>query len=157
MVKYRYIFTTIIFALISVMVWRSSVLYNNIVNFLAQEDNYSITELNITANKKEKIKNTNQISKDNSISAGKGDAGNAEPIQQAIARINRDVIVTGTLTGAPGKESATFQIEGMADRVYKIDTQLMDGFIIKKITGATVTLKNQIGDEIIILHVQTGR
>ncbi len=82
--------------------------------------------------------------------------GLREPIEKTIARIKHNVVVTGTLTGSPGQESAVFQIEGMEDRRFHINTQLMDGFIIRKITGSTVVLKNQVGSETISLHVTSG-
>lgn len=80
--------------------------------------------------------------------------GHYETIEETIARIKKDVIVTGTVTGLPGEETAFFQIEGMADRAFLINTQLMDGFIIKEITETHVILKNQIGEETFILNVQ---
>ena len=77
-----------------------------------------------------------------------------ETIDQTIARIKRDVIVTGTITGIAGKESAMFQIEGMADMPFQINTQLMDGFIITEITKDHVVLKNQIGEETFTLKAR---
>ena len=82
--------------------------------------------------------------------------GHYETIEETIARLKRDVVVTGTITGTLGQESAMFQIEGMADRLFKINTQLMDGFIIKEITNSYVVLKNQIGNEAFSLYVQSG-
>ena len=66
------------------------------------------------------------------------------------------MVVTGTITGTLGQESAIFQIEGMADRLFNINTQLMDGFIIKEITNSYVVLKNQTGNEAFSLYVQSG-
>ena len=80
-------------------------------------------------------------------------SGNFESIEETIARIKRDVYVTGVIIGAPGKEAALFKIEGMLDRSFKINTQLMDGFIITEITNDHVMLKNQIGDESFSLNV----
>lgn len=79
-----------------------------------------------------------------------------ETIEETIARIKKDVIVTGTIKGVSGEEVAYFQIEGMKDRAFLIDTQLMDGFIIEEITNSYVVLKNQVGDETFYLHVQSG-
>lgn len=84
------------------------------------------------------------------------DSGHYETVEEIIARIKRNVIVTGTMIGVPGEETAIFQIEGMADRLFKINTQLMDGFIIKEITNTYVVLKNQIGKETFSLYVQSG-
>ena len=69
--------------------------------------------------------------------------GRNETIEETITRIKRDVVVTGTVTGIPGKETAYFQIEGMSDRAFLINTQLMDGFIINEITETQIILKNQ--------------
>jgi len=77
-----------------------------------------------------------------------------ETIDQTISRIKKDVVVTGTLTGITGKESAIFSIEGMPGKVFFTNTQLMDGFIIKEITSTQVVLKNQLGDETISLKVE---
>ena len=79
--------------------------------------------------------------------------GHYETIEETIARIKRDVYVTGAIISAPGEEVALFQIEGMPDRSFKINTQLMDGFIITEITNHHVALKNQIGDETITIKV----
>lgn len=79
--------------------------------------------------------------------------GKYETIDETITRLKRDVIVTGTVTGTPGQETATFSIETMADRSFKINTQLMDGFIITEIHPAYVMLKNQSGNETIRFEV----
>ena len=81
--------------------------------------------------------------------------GHYESIEETIARIKRDVYVTGSIISTPGEEAALFQIEGQPDRSFNINTQLMDGFIITGITGNRVILKNQTGDEIIFLDVGT--
>ena len=80
--------------------------------------------------------------------------GHYETIDETIARIKRDVQVTGAILGAHGQEKAFFQIEGMPDRAFKINTQLMDGFIITAITNNHVVLKNQSGDETFSLSVR---
>ena len=79
--------------------------------------------------------------------------GHYETIEETIARIKRDVYATGAIISAPGQEVALFQIEGMPDRSFKINTQLMDGFIITEITNHHVALKNQIGDETFTIKV----
>ena len=80
-----------------------------------------------------------------------------ETIEETIERIKKDVVVTGTILAGSGQELAIFQIEGMPDRSFKINTQLMDGFIITKITEKDITLKNQIGNETLTLYVQSGK
>ena len=91
-----------------------------------------------------------QIDDNNSDSSN---FGYYETIKETIARIKRDVYVRGTIISAPGEEVALFQIEGMPDRSFKINTQLMDGFIITEITNHHVVLKNQIGDETFSIRV----
>jgi hypothetical protein len=98
---------------------------------------------------------TDSLSTDNDMDSQQ--AGHYETIEETITRLKRDVVVTGTITGALGQESAMFQIEGMADRLFKINTQLMDGFIIKEITTSNVVLKNQVGNETFSLYVQSGK
>jgi hypothetical protein len=80
--------------------------------------------------------------------------GHYETIEETIARIKRDVMVTGVLTGTPGQETALFQIEGLPDQSFHVNTQLMDGFIITRIDGNQVVLKNQIGDESFSLKIR---
>ena len=43
----------------------------------------------------------------------------SKPFKRPLLGSRRDVIVTGTVIGSPGQESAMFQIEGMADRQFK--------------------------------------
>lgn len=81
-------------------------------------------------------------------------SGYYETIEETIARLKRDVVVTGTVTGVPGEESAMFRIEGMPDRSFAINTQLMDGFIITEITSDHVVLKNQTGNESFVLNIK---
>jgi len=90
------------------------------------------------------------------ISTDSAEHGHYESIEEIIARIKRDVIVTGTFTGRHGAESALFRIEGMPDRSFDIHTQLMDGFIITRIDRNQVILKNQSGDESLSLPVESG-
>jgi hypothetical protein len=91
----------------------------------------------------------------NSTDSGK--SGHYESIEEIIARIKRDVIVTGTVTGTQGTESAIFRIERMPDRSFDINTQLMDGFIITRISHNQITLKNQSGDESFSMPVESGK
>jgi len=79
--------------------------------------------------------------------------GHYESIEETISRLRKDVLVTGTTMSIPGEESAIVQIEGLSERIFKINTQLMDGFIIEKITSRRVLLKNQSGEETISLIV----
>jgi hypothetical protein len=87
---------------------------------------------------------------------GHNNFDNYENIEEIITRIKRDVIVTGTITGTPGQESAIFQIENMPDITLQINTQLMDGFIITEITHDQVVLKNQAGNESFSMPVEAG-
>lgn len=80
--------------------------------------------------------------------------GHYETLEETMARIKRDVNVTGTIMGVAGKEVAFFQIEGLPDQPFKVNTQLMDGFLITSITKDHVVLKNQLGVETLFLDVQ---
>ena len=104
-----------------------------------------------TDNKNSLVKQ--QIVKNNLISPHELASGDYETIEDTMSRLKRDVYVTGTLIGVPGQEQAFFKIEGMPDRSFNINTQLMDGFIITEITNNHVVLKNQIGDETFFLFV----
>lgn len=77
--------------------------------------------------------------------------GHYETIEETMARIKKNVVVTGTLESTQGQKTALFQIEGMPDRSFQLYTQLMDGFIITEISDNGVVLKNQAGDERIYL------
>lgn len=85
-----------------------------------------------------------------------GYPGYYESTEEIMARLKKDVIVTGTITGIPGEETALFKIEGMPDRSFGINTQLMDGFIITEITENAVVLKNQQGNEHFTIQVLPG-
>ena len=75
--------------------------------------------------------------------------GHYETINETVERIKRDVVLSATFNISPDKAFALFQIEGMMDRSFKLNTQLMDGFIITNISDNKVTLKNQVGNETI--------
>ena len=79
--------------------------------------------------------------------------GHYETINETVERLKRDVVLTATFNISPDKAFALFQIEGMMDRSFKLNTQLMDGFIITNISDNKVTLKNQIGNETIEFHL----
>lgn len=145
MTKYKRIVSlvSLLFLIIPVLlVWRTSVLFTDMVsvfpNAVKGSELAPDHEATISLNKPLLIVDNNTDS---------SNFGHVETIDETIARIKRDVQVTGTIIGARGQEAALFQIEGMSDRFFKINTQLMDGFIITVITNNHVVLKNQSGDE----------
>ena len=156
MTKYKRIFSlvSLLFLIIPVLlVWRISVLFTDMVSVfpnavkgseLVPDAKTASHEATINLNNPLQIVNNNTDS---------SNFGHYETIDETIARIKRDVQVTGALIGARGQEAALLQIEGMPDRSFKINTQLMDGFIITGITENRVILKNQTGNEIIFLDV----
>ena len=149
MFKYRYAFTAVVFLLLAIFIWRTPLIFSNLSNLLSKKE--STTEINVNLGNDEtstKLDKTYQPAANNFYQY--------ETIEETIARLKRDVVVTGTITGTLGQESAIFQIEGMADRLFNINTQLMDGFIIKEITNSYVVLKNQTGNEAFSLYVQSG-
>ena len=149
MIKYRHIFTVVILLLLGFLIWRTSILFTDLSSLLSNKD--TTTESGLNTVNEESTMNINKPPQP----AG-NNVGHYETIEETIARLKRDVVVTGTITGTLGQESAIFQIEGMADRLFKINTQLMDGFIIKEITNSYVVLKNQTGNETFSLYVQSG-
>jgi hypothetical protein len=124
-------------------------LFLNARGLLSSLDRYTGSETNISMAEETAGINKSATNTDNSSSGG------YEIIEETIARLKKEVVVTGTITGIPGEETAYFKIEGMADRAFLINTQLMDGFIIKEITETRVILKNQIGKETFVLNVQS--
>jgi len=155
MIKYRLIINSILFLFLialGTLAWRTSLLFDNLTNMLSETEINSKTELDTKIIYPKETVNINTsvpIFFNNNLD-------HHETIEETIARIKRDVIVTGTVIGTPGKESALFQIENMPDRAFNINTQLMDGFIITEITQNQVSLKNQNGDEFFSLPVQSG-
>lgn len=149
MIKFRHIFTAVILFLLVFLIWRTSILFTDLSYLFSNKE--TTTELSQNTSSDESTINLNKPSQ---LTANNID--HYETIEETIARLKRDVIVTGTITGTLEQESAMFQIEGMADRLFKINTQLMDGFIIKEITGSYVVLKNQAGNETFSLYVQSG-
>lgn len=149
MAKYRFILIPVILLLLGVFAWCTSMLFINLSGLLSNTGTDS--ELNIKTNRQVETLSFNEQPHD----TDNRNSGYYETIEETITRIKRDVIVTGTITGVSGQESALFQIEGMEDRAFLINTQLMDGFIIKEITNSYVVLKNQVGNETFSLYVQS--
>lgn len=155
MVRYRFLITPIIIIILGIIIWPSSILFSTVAAmFLGSETS---SEFSTIISKHEKTIGLNESDENTDISTDNDKASYYESIQETIARIKRDVVVTGTITGITGKESAMFQIEGMADRQFGIGTLLMDGFIIKGISPSNVVLKNQDGNEAFTLHIQSGK
>lgn len=150
MIKYRYIFIATIFLLLGLFIWRTSVLFIDLKEMLSSDELGSDTELITTVNIHDETISVNKSS--DNINSYNTSA--YETFEETIARIKRDVIVIGTIIGNQGEESAVFQIENMPDQSFKINTQLMDGFIITTITKNEIVLKNQIGDESFSLKVR---
>ncbi len=109
--------------------------------------------LDTKTNRHEEAVSLNDSTQLTSNLADRSNFGHYETIEETIARIKRDVHVTGAIISAPGQQSALFQIEGLPDRSFSINTQLMDGFIITGITENRVILKSQTGNEIIFLDI----
>lgn len=150
MIKSHPIITSVLFLVFVVLIWRASLLLNNLVSLLPETETKPEVGLDTDVNWTQKI-----FDPDTFISgADTNNTGYYETIEETMTRLKRDVVVTGTITGTSGKESAMFQIENMPDRSFDINTQLMDGFIITEITQTQVTLKNQSGDESFSLPVQ---
>lgn len=150
MAKYRLILTPVILILLGVFAWRTSMFFINLSGMLSNTGTDS--EMNIKTNVQVETLSLNEHPHD----TDNRNSGYYETIEETITRIKRDVIVTGTITGTPGQESALFQIEGMDDLSFNIHTQLMDGFIITEIAENQVVLKNQIGEETFSLKVGSG-
>ncbi|MCK4704916.1 MAG: hypothetical protein KAT90_05515 [Gammaproteobacteria bacterium] len=157
MIKNRSIFASAILLsliILGILVWRASLMFDNLATMLpeTEAEANAKTELNTkTTSHKEAINhNTRPLITD------KGNSGHYRTIEETIARLKRNVVVTGTVTGTAGEESALFQIEGMPDRPFIINTQLMDGFIITEITQNQVILKNQSSDDFFSLPVQAA-
>jgi hypothetical protein len=137
-----------------ILVWRISVLFNDFAGVFPDAETGSeiVLETETTSHKGMiSLNKSPQIEDNNSNSSN---FGYYETIEQTVARIKKDVVVTGSIVGEPGEEMAYFQIEGMPDRSFTINTQLMDGFIITEITNHHVVLKNQTGNETISLMVR---
>jgi len=158
MFKLKIILSSILFLFIlvlGILGWRAAMIFTDLSSMVAD----LVTELDseIGARKTGNDEQTLSVDKSSLVTVNsKGDSNvdHYETISETIARIKRDVVVTGTVIGTPGQELAFFQIEGMADRPFKINTQLMDGFIITEISKDHVVLKNQSGDETIVLDLQ---
>ena len=148
-VRYKYLITIIIIFLLSFFIWNTLIL-STISSSLNVDMNAVTTLDEITDNKGYAIKtNKPLLFSSNTL-------GYYETTEETIVRLKRDVVVTGTILSKPEHTYALFQIEGMSDAAFNINTQLMDGFIIKKITESYVVLKNQTGNETFSLYVQSG-
>lgn len=77
-------------------------------------------------------------------------------IEAIVARLKRDVVVTGTILRTPETDSAMFRIKAMADQEFFVNKQLVDGFIITSITRTRVVLTNQKGSGTITLPVRNN-
>lgn len=139
---------------VGLLIWRISLLFTDFATILADLGAGSDSELAINTTSQEEAKSLNESHQITENSSVNNSFGHYETIDETIARIKRDVQVTGAILGAHGQEKAFFQIEGMPDRSFKINTQLMDGFIITAITHNHVVLKNQSGDETFSLSVR---
>lgn len=147
MIKYRYIFIPVILLLLGSFTLMITVLLTDITEMFSNEGINTGSDLNIKLSKYEEGERLSD-----SIVAS--NIGYYETIEEIIARIKRDVVVTATIIGTPGQEYAMFKIEGLPDQSFKINMQLMGGFIITKITQNQIELKNQIGDESFSLKVR---
>ena len=154
MIKYRPAIASILFLfliVLSILIWRASLLFINLNTMLPAAETNPEVELNTEAT--DHIKKINLTSP---LIINKGNSVHNETIEQSIARIKRDVVVTGTFIGTAGAESALFQIKDKPDQSFNISAQLMDGFIITEITQNQVILKNQSGDESFFIPVQSS-
>ena len=156
MTKYQQIFSlvSLLFLIIlGLLFWRASIIFTDFAGMFPDAKTGPDLALNTQTNRHEL---TTGLIASPQIADNRTDNnsfGHYETIEETIARIKRDVYVTGAIIGTPGREFALFRIEGMPDRSFSINTQLMDGFIITGITDNRVILKNQTGNEIIFLDV----
>ena len=139
--------------ILSVLIWRTSMLFTDMSAMFTGTKSESTLVPDTKANKHEQVASLNDSNQFTNNLVDTSNVGHYETIEETIARIKRDVYVTGSIISTPGKEEALFQIEGMPDRSFSINTQLMDGFIITGITDNRVILKNQTGDEVIFFDV----
>ena len=156
MIKFESIFTTTIDLLlgtVGIFIWHASVLFANLSSLFSSQEVSASHEVGA----EQTAKTTSQVEilslNEQSQDTASLNRGLYETIEETISRIKRDVHVTGAIISTPGQEVALFQIEGMPDRSFSINTQLMDGFIITGITDNRAILKNQTGNEIIFLDV----
>lgn len=94
-----------------------------------------------------------QTPMDNELDAFVVESGYYETTEEIMIRIKQDVLVSGTMIDGSGDKVALFRIEGQPDRPFALNAQLMDGFIITKITDQHVILKNQQGPEKLYLNI----
>ena len=151
MIRFKSVFAAAIYLLLAslgIFIWNISVLYSDLSTFFSSHE--IVTKQSTNAlNPVVSLNNILQSQVADSIKRGQ-----YELIHETMARIKRDVIVTGAIIGTRGLEEALFQIEGMPDKPFKINTQLMDGFIITEISNRNVLLKNQSGNETLTLEVK---
>ena len=139
--------------ILSALIWRTSMLLTDMSAMFTDTKSESALVPDTKTNRHEQVASLNDSTQFTNNLADSSNVGHYETVKETIARIKRDVYVTGSLISTPGEEAALFRIEGMPDRSFSINTQLMDGFIITGITDNRVILKNQTGNEIIFLDV----
>lgn len=137
--NFRNLVVTIVISLVSIILWRTGMLYVAVSDF-SSGDNQIVKTQFFFQNNNIKETHTSQT-------------GRYESLLETVSRIKRDVVYTGYVEGVTGKKSAIFQVEGMQDKTFDINTQLMDGFIITEITKTNVVLTNQTGNEKIVLSL----
>lgn len=156
MTKYNLILSRVsllFLIIIGLLIWHISVIFVDFADMFPDAQTASELVLDAETISHEATISLNKPSQIVDNSTDSSNLGHYETIEETIARIKRDVYVTGSIISAPGEEAALFRIEGMPDRSFNINTQLMDGFIITGITENRVILKNQTGDEVIFLDV----
>lgn len=154
MTQFRVIFSTGLLVLLVggvFLIWNVSSLVSSLGSLISDVSSHTVQGTNLSMHEEAISIAPILVSENNTDNIS---TGHYETIEETIARIRRDVNVTGVIVGSPGEEIAFFQIEGLPDRPFKIDTQLMDGFIITEITNNKVVLKNQVGEETVSLNTQ---
>lgn len=157
MIRFKSVFAAAIYLLLAslgIFIWNISVLYSDLSTFFSSHE---ISPSHEIVTKQSTNALNPVVSLNNILQSQVADSikrGQYELIHETMARIKRDVIVTGAIIGTRGLEEALFQIEGMPDKPFKINTQLMDGFIITEISNRNVLLKNQSGNETLTLEVK---
>jgi len=144
---FKNIFLLLMFFLLAIVVWRFSLLVNTVSTILQGKNTYEMTSPGISDQGHTVLSSYDPVSEPSPI-------GHYETINETIARLKKDVVLSATMLREAGKKSAYFQIEGMDDREFYINTQLMDGFIITEITENHVLLKNQTGPESFVLKIR---
>jgi hypothetical protein len=159
MMKLRLIFSSVLIVFLMVpgiLIWRTSDISTDPAAVFPEIEKGPDSALETKSTSLEEPISLNESLQATDNNTNSRNFGYYETIEETIARIKRDVYVTGVIIAAPGQEIALFQIEGMTDRPFNINTQLMDGFIITEITNRHVVLKNQTGDEAFSLRIQVS-